>query len=62
MKKDYKREIFLKVMIDYGAGVSKGYVADVSWGKSITRFFNMQVLLKIIDINQQVAKQGRKDD
>jgi hypothetical protein len=34
----------------------EGYVVDVSWGKSITRFFNMQVVLNIIDINQTWAR------
>jgi hypothetical protein len=34
----------------------EGYVVEVSWGKSITRFFNMQVVLNIIDINQAWAR------
>ena len=45
-------------MID-GAGLSKGYVAEVSWCKSITRFFNMQAVLKIIDINQWCTKRNK---
>ena len=39
-------------MIDYGAGVSKGYVVEVSWGKSIYKYFYMQVGELFVDLNQ----------